>query len=255
MGTEYNLLPAPVEHEGTEGSVYDLENPRAIINLVTKTLKEAMLRIPKEIHAYSESQLNRYAKPTSTIGRLRLSFWDEYGLAQDQGRPIKIQNVIRNISSLEYWDATVLKNEKFIAYIMCPPKDYMVTMRNMHRKAMKRLEEVLDLPIMQKRSTSKGGMYEVPNTMLIAQIIRITQLLEERVMGAVVQKSLNLNISQEKEVGDIQSLTIEEIDKKLAEIKRHLGESARDKGGGVGTTLLEEADFVEVTSDKEPTGA
>lgn len=220
-----SLLRAPVGVEQNQYSIYDFKNPRSVINIVPLSLREAIIRIPNRTQMMSETELHKYAEPSPTIGRLRLSFWDEYGLAQDQGRDMQITAIIRNIISFDYWEKKILPRTEWVAFIVMPPKDYMVSMRYLHRQALKRLEEILDLPVLEVAVSKSGRTTQKINVSLISQIIRITQMLESRVMGAVVQKNLNLNVSADPvEKGDIEGLTLEQIDKKLFEIKKQMGE-------------------------------
>lgn len=225
--TSVNGVGEEVDEFGADRILWDEDNPRSLINIVPNSLKTALLGMDPDLRYMSESELHKRCAPESIDGRLRLNFWDEYNLAQDRNRMMRIQNIVRNVSSMEYWKERVLGDKLKLAYICIPPKDYLIYTRQLHDLGMSKLEEILQLPIQDK----KGN----PNTRLIGEIIKIVQMLDLRVKGAILQKtqiyqkSLNLNVDagHGKFVGpgDIangQLESMEDIEKRLTEIQHRM---------------------------------
>ena len=195
---------------------WEEENPTSLINLVTDRLRELMRQLPPALLAMSERDIRKKLDPTWLHDQLRLAFWDEYFLTIDNNeRRMRLAAIYSQCCSKEGF-YNQIENPLFLAYLTKPPAGYMLKMRNLLDMAMERLREVLSLDL-----TNPNGTV---NTKLIAEIVKIAALADNRVKGAVTQKiqidgtqkNLNVNINQstyeppkthqdlEKELKDIE---------------------------------------------------
>lgn len=165
-------------------SIFDRSNPRSLINIVWEELRDALNAIETnnpELLDLTERQFEKKISPDPTVCRLRLRFWDEYARAQDRGKRMFKEEICRNVCSGDYWVRHISKNLELIAYIIIPPAGYATTMEELLYKGLDRMREVLDLPFRDEKTNRV-------DTRLIAEVVKIVQILDQRVKGAIIQK-------------------------------------------------------------------
>jgi len=196
----------------------DSSDPLSVASLVPQKVRDALKLVPPKVWLTKFSILEQKTLPTDMENQMRLAFWDQYAIAQDQKRPVNMQYVY-NISSRSYFFENILKSPWKTAYFFTPPQKYQYKMREMLDIAHKRMREVLTLPFVDK----KGGI----NTKLISEMVKISILLENRVMGAVKQhvevrtKSLNVNVNgstTNKNYYDVEA-EIRQVEKQLSDLR------------------------------------
>lgn len=193
VGRPRKFSPGPLDQVGGM-SIFDENETRALINIVPESLKVVMLRIAKtRRHLYFEDErvLKKKLSPDALTCRIRLAFWDEYARAQDKNVMMTVGGIVRGACSPDYFYSYLLKDEKKVAYIICPPVDYMLAMRELLDLGLGEWRDILALP-----NQSKKGVIDYR---LISQKVKIVQMLDLRVKGAIVQKfrneNLNLNVT------------------------------------------------------------
>jgi hypothetical protein len=163
--------------------IFDRKNPRSLINIVWEELRDSMLALEanhQDLLQLTERKLEKLLEPDPTESRLRLRFWDEYSRAQEKGKRMLLAEVCRGVCSGDFWEKNILRDLKRVAYIINPPTNYIVTMEELLYKGLDRVREVLDLPI----KDAKGR----PDARLISEMVKIVQMLDQRVKGAIIQK-------------------------------------------------------------------
>lgn len=224
-----------------EVTVFDRKNPRSVVNLLPVKMKQYVENLEAKWFTCSAKQLEAWCQPTEVEERLRITFWHEYGMAQDENRNINMKNVISPVCTREYFYRVVARNQSKLAYVMNPPSEYQIQVEEMLNLGLRKLREVLQLPLKEK-STGK------PDHKLINELIKITMFLDNRVKGAVTQRlqitqqSLNLNANYEmreapKTMGDINAEMCA-IDKEMRELTT--GEALR-----LTSTVIEGEEFDE----------
>jgi hypothetical protein len=233
-------IAAPEDQVQMQGdvSIFDETYERALINIVPEELKGAMLRVKHGHEKYfllEERDLWKHTQPTEIACILKLSFWDEYNRAQDRGVRMKVSNIIRGACSRDHFDSTVMASDKQLSWIITPPKDYMLSLRALHDRGIQRLTEVLNLPLIEGagralkdkkgkvRKDEKGEVVRsqgTPNVRLIGEIFRITQYLDQRIKGAIVQRfaiqqhNVNQNIPPAMDATSLEEL--ETMERRIA---------------------------------------
>jgi hypothetical protein len=211
----YDDVPATLEQKH-EVVVWDHGNPRSLINLVSPKIKQTILTIPPDWLTCPEDQLERIVNPTEIDRELRITFWEEFQMAQDSAQPVKLGRVYGKVCTKEYFHMMITGNPKRIAYMIRPPRDYMLQMKSLLALGMRRFEEILQLPIKENDKV---------NTRLIGEVVKIVSLIDNRVRGAVPQRlqidqrSMNLNMQYEapKSAGDIES-EIKKLQKEIVQL-------------------------------------
>lgn len=196
MLTEDGLL-SQLEYEVV---YWDEKNPRSLINLVTGNQKEILERKQvKENLLLDELAHQKIVKPTVKVNQLRLSFWKEFERVASMEKPTKMlmKNVYRGIANRDYFFDTC-KDEKKFSWILRPPTTYITQCEEALQKSMGRIREILEFPLWEKKEIKKksGGTYnkQVPNVKVAELMLKVHDKLEQRVMGAVVQKTKAENV-------------------------------------------------------------
>lgn len=210
------LTAVPIPEEAPSISVLDEENKFSLINLVPPAFADRMRLIPRDYFSYSESRLHDEVKPDDTLNKLKLRFWDEWQTSILAGvtAKVSITAVYYGVCTEEYFSEQVLSSPKNMAWVLTPPTDYVLTMRDILRQGLGRLREIIQLPIITHEliigkagplKDAKGEYLRktVIHRGVITEIRQIVQLLSDRVHGAVVQrldvsqKSLTMEVSSE----------------------------------------------------------
>ena len=134
-----------------------------------KIMKEPIRTLCETAPSYiglDERFIRQKADPTELDERVRLTFWDEFHQASVQGRKMHINNVINShTTTIEVLVRDYLRKPGVkLAYIITPPRRYGTSMRILLDKGMRRMEEILDMPL----KLPNGN----PNAALISQVIK-----------------------------------------------------------------------------------
>jgi hypothetical protein len=208
------------ERTRPEFSVSDKDDKNAVINLVpvplAKAIDEALFTTGELFHKDErvlwKELRSREQTPTPMDNRLRLKFWVEYDRCLATGsRQMIMANVVGGICSRELFYYHYLKYPHKVAWLVCPPTDYMTKASEALEFGLEQMRDILDMP------HATAGKLDAK----LAEIkLKIIALLDARVRGAVVQKTLNVNAS----VGDVKRVaeanSVEELEKQLKELRR-----------------------------------
>lgn len=210
------LAPVLTSEKGPvpdEAVVFDLDNERSVLRLVSDAIREAILKLPEKYQNKSEREFYLEHRPGAMENRLRLSFWREYEAAQETVMPMNIVKIYAGLCTKEYFYQKVLKNPVILGWMLIPPTDYAVLIEESLGFGVQRLREIMELPL----TNSKGEV----NVRLCDTIIRATAMLDMRIRGAYVQKSevRQLNFNMHAEAKDMEKAitasSMEEIEKRI----------------------------------------
>lgn len=174
---------------------FDRTSPTSLFVLAPEemhaTMEECFLRMPRLVMQH-EAEIRRVCNPTPRDDYVRLNFWDEYNKATsfDPPRRMTWKGILKNAITREAFDATYIGNRHKMIWLITPPKSYADTMKRILNRSLDKLTEVLDQPII-----NAAGQLDHK---LIDKIIKIAQIADHRVKGAIPQyihqKNLNMNI-------------------------------------------------------------
>lgn len=209
---------------------YDEQNPRSVVNLMSDRLKENALKIPPYLLAMSAKEIEKKFEPSMLDRQLRMAFWDEYFITQDNGKErMRIDAIYAKSCSREMF-YQIINSEKRFAWILKPPEDYMLKMRAMLDIGMDRIYEIVKMPLETTRIDPKTNqVIKTINTRLVSEIIKAVAILDNRVRGAVPQ---HLKIQSENKSVHLHAATAgleydtpkthQDILKQLANIQREI---------------------------------
>lgn len=225
-----------------ESNLLDADNPYSLLELAPPAVRAAIENLPTKFFGYSEKKLRDEANAPAEIARLRMSFWDEYIRASSEQRLMDVRSIVRGVCSHNYFYEKILANQNWTAFITIPPADYGLAIREMLELSWDRIREVLMLPITEKvplriseRNEETGKMetrYEIiekPNTKLIGEIRQITNMLDLRVKGAIMQKvqvenrNLNMSVNADDPNVFLADATMAQLDAMEKKIERLRG--------------------------------
>lgn len=182
-------LPAPEPI-----SIFNRDEPRSIVNLVPPAIAKAFEEIQWEKPEYFEMDEQELYKalskdnkrPTATDNRLRIKFWMEYEYAQTYyKKKIDMVRVVAGICPIDYFYNKYVKSPSRIAWMLTPPISYEMKTR-----------EALDFGLDQLRDLLEQS-HELPggrvDTKLAELKMKVVAMLDMRVKGAIVQKTMNLH--------------------------------------------------------------
>lgn len=201
-------------------SVFDADNPRALINIVTTEIAGAIRKVAEdrpELLEMDERSLGNLLKPSPTDNRIRVGFWNEYMLAQDHGKKLFTQRIYAGVCTHEFFLQGYVKNVEKMAWLLCPPSSYSTAITEALLHGIGRMRDVLELPLID----AKGNT--IPSN--VNAIIRAVQMLDQRAKGGIIQRieaktqtySVNHQINQESQK---PAETLEEINERIKELEQ-----------------------------------
>lgn len=239
-----DLMPAgPMDSRDV--IIRDNSNPRALINLVPEAVQNAIMRLPESYVDRSEGELRtifleRNWAPETIDDRLRIMFWKEYERAQTNLNKMHMSHVYMGICSRDYF-YVVLQNKERVAWLLCPPIDYMIAAEEALIYGINQLRDILSL----SHRTVTGGIDQKA-----AQVkVEIVKLLDNRVKGAVVQTTKNLNVNVHANADKKEApRTDADLDKRLQELEQSLKELGASST--INNNDIEDAEVLSDTTGK-----
>lgn len=214
-------------------AIFDISNPRSVINLVPPQIKKAMLRVPLEFYEMDEEELVPLAfpklqpgklkpKPTPIDCRLRTAFWIEYERCQTLLTPMLWRNIYSGACTPSYFDQHWLSQKYKVAWLLKPPADYRLALEELLTYGLEEMRELMAIPLQDDAGRVNVKLAEVK--------FKIWQAVEMRLKGAVIQRvrseNLNVNVNTDHQGGVTPSSNIEEdvstLDLRIAELEKGL---------------------------------
>lgn len=216
-------MPSALPAQVREICVLDESDPEAIVNLVTDKVKEAIIKHSfekPELFDKGEHELIKFLRTSNTQpspldNRLRLKFWTEYDRVMGQGlRSMSMANVLSGLCSKELFYGKYLQRPEKVAWLLCPPTGYMAKAEEALEFGLEQLRDILALD-----HVLPSGKVDTKLGELKAKIVA---MLDARVKGAVVQRSMNVNVntSNEAVAKAAQAASMEDLERQLKELRR-----------------------------------
>jgi hypothetical protein len=163
-----------------------------------------------------ELKMSIQKKCTLTLLRLRMSLWQEYESARQSKRKMYFTKIYAGICS-EHVASKIIKDQEKLAFIICPPSDYLVQLKEAHSAGLNTLREILAAKVVDEDG------YLLPRAADV--VIKAFALLDMRLKGAIVQRIDSRVISQNQNVSvtaDISQTPAPQIGSTMSEIDRQL---------------------------------
>jgi hypothetical protein len=165
----------------------DPANPRSVYNLVPEPIQKAIDNIQAKypfMFSQSERQLRQKYHPTETMDVIRIAFWQEYFRVQDNHLPrMIIARIYAGVVHQSMFYQEVLKKPGSVAYMLCPPTSFALTMKAAMNRGLGNLCKMMTMNI----SDGKGKV----DPKAAATFLKAFEIVMNRTEGAVIQKSEN----------------------------------------------------------------
>jgi hypothetical protein len=206
-----------------EYSVTDMENPNSVVNLIknTPTIHRAVLRLideAPELLSIEESVMKAEIHPTVTLLRIRVGFWTEYENAISRGAQIKGSQIYAGICTENYFKDKILTDNRKLAFLLCPPTDYVVQVKEALQAGMETMRQILGAKVIDDEG------FLIPKA--AEAVIKVVAMLDQRVKGAIVQRvdqrTVNMNLNKEMGAKDVLPSNMDELQALLDKTKQAL---------------------------------
>jgi hypothetical protein len=208
---------------------WNYDNPRSVINLVSNKVAEACRNISPRWLQLQDNELRKHANVQMTDDMIRQAFWAEYFDACDANRPMRMAAVYGQIVSKQTFYEIYVDNPAKLAWILRPPKNYTYRMTSLLELGLTRLEDILNMDITKK------------DTKLIAEIVKVVALLDNRVKGAVQQRvkieTENKHLHAHVKAAEIPK-TYNEIEKELKDLDKEIKQLAASRKSAIDEVLF-----------------
>lgn len=241
--------------------VNDVDNPHSALNLtascptVHAAIKRVMIEAPHLLTLDEGTFKDKYHF-SMTISRIRFSFWAEYENAVTRNRPMFLSQIIGGICTEYFFKNDVLKSNEKVGFILCPPSNYVVQMKEALQAGAETVRKMLSAKVVDDEG------YLIPKAAEV--VLKAFALLDMRVKGAVVQRvdqrtlSFNVNSTAGQNVLPIPN-NMDDLEKELEAVKQKimLAETrvpeknyGTDNPKTIGVTLLEEEQNLVIDVEK-----
>ncbi len=214
MKDDKSFMPA-LENTKNEMIIRDPNHPRSVINLVPEAVARAIMALPEEFVDAGEAELTeafdkRKWKPSVLDDRIRFMFWREYDNAQTNIRQMMMTHVYYGLCSRESF-YLLLQNKHRLAWMMCPPADYMLAAEEALTFGLEQLRDILARPHV--------GVMGVVDSKAAGVKLEIVRMLDARVKGAIIQTTRNLNVNMNANKPVAVAPKIEDVDQRIKELE------------------------------------
>lgn len=163
-------------HDGDE-----IPNIASIAKLVEGgAFEKAVKKVPQEYWSCSEDELRELVKPSQTDYALRVAFWNEVRLSEQDKILIKPYRIYQGICSYANWHQNVLSVPAKLAWLLQPLRNYEKCLEPLLAVMVERYWEIIQLPIYDEK-----GSVQVSSAKLILQL---GKQIEDRLLGSSVQR-------------------------------------------------------------------
>lgn len=183
---------------------------RAPINLVPPALQNAFLAAHQAVpvlFGLTEFDLFKELRTqgrgiTPTDNQLRLSFWLEYDRCQEESRAFNVGHVYSGICTKSFFYGTYLRYPDKVAWLLTPPVEYEVKLREAHDFGLSKMREILDQDAISNRAK--------PDTKLLDLQLKIFTMLDQRLKGGYTQRQEVKSLQITASAADVKAATTEE---------------------------------------------
>jgi hypothetical protein len=218
---------------------WNKDNKKSVYNLMPSRLRTIVERQGvRDLLSLEEWELKRkVSKISPTLNRLRYSFWNEYYRAVDSCKPMVQRNVFAGVCTAEAYNKFLSKDD-CVAWIMCPPTDTVIALKETLNHGLDRIREILDLPLMRIESVKVGKDEfedrEVVDEKVANLMLKAVAMIDLRLHGSYVQvqkvEQTNTNINHNVTNNHPEPITVQnesDLDRELIELKSEVYDSAK----------------------------
>jgi predicted nucleic acid-binding protein len=162
---------------------------------------------------------------------MKEKFWVEYQAAQDGKRKMYMRRVFTKDAGKDYFYDVVLRDPKLLAWVVTPPLDELLLMKDSNRLIIEEQRELAKRSVFYKKKVhdKRTGklLYEVDaiDYQLVAIKARLSHQWTDRIHGTVAQHHTidQRTLQLTAKAADLQTLpSMAELERRDAELRRQL---------------------------------
>lgn len=238
------------------------EGERSLLSLLEKAPRfcrgiEELLRFNADLLTMDEPSFKLLHREAITLvtQRIRVSLWQEYEAAIQHNRLMRVSQIYAGTCS-ENAFYKLVENKIRLAYVLCPPADYIVMLKEAHQAGLEKLREIFSARILDE----EGYL----NPKAADAVLKAYALLDARLKGAVVQRVdqrvLTANVSPQGVSHQQLPTDMDVLEKELAKTREQLAQLTRVPRSPTMEELQEDLrdvviDVVDMNVNKEIGGA
>lgn len=216
--SEVTDLVPQVDEFCLESDPFQRVERRSLINLLPNNMQEQIFSAHKahpELFGLDEDSLAKAIAgergPGPLTNALRMKFWYEYDEAQAEHRKMRVKNIYSGVCEVSAFLKAMADPEK-VAWVLTRPAAYDLAMQEMHQFSLAKMRKILETPLIQH------GKY---NSNVAKDQIKVFELLDLRIKGSVIQKTMNLHasVTPVKGAGATDSTNKEELERRIRELE------------------------------------
>lgn len=202
----------------------DYDNPQSLIHLVSPEVSKMITELPETSCDLTEEELEtKFPDPTPTVEQVRRLFWLEYDRALENRMKMDMSRCyIGACSRTGFYK--IIKEEKNLAWIITPPKDYLVVTEEILAIGLRQIREIMKLPLVNAM-----GFYD---TKLAEVKLKAVMMLDMRLKGNYIHRSMqvNHNVNENRNTHEYIEQVVSEdhskaIDEKIRELEEQIAAS------------------------------
>lgn len=226
-------MPQRQHHEIAELELLNKANPRSVINLLPENVRNRVLEVVASHSSWfnlDEGELYPRLKadcalPKPTDDILRMKFWLEYERVQAFVLPeMNIAYIVAGVCEREYFVRFYLRSPSRVAWLMCPPINYMARLDEIQNEGLRTLSELMREP----HHDEFTGKLNFKMAELKIKIFALTRAKAENTQiqfggekQTTIQNNIQLNIKKDSAtvIEAIEGSTTEAMERRLKELE------------------------------------
>jgi hypothetical protein len=226
------------ENPRQEISILDESNPTAIVNKIqSEILLEAIRKMPIELLEKDPRSLNKLVRPSPSLNRVRLNFWNSYVNAVRTGRMFNVTDIVAGVMTKDAFFSTIVSTPKNLAWVLCPVMEYKCSLEEALDVGIRKIREMMEVEVVDENG--------VLDTKAAAIVLKAFQMIDERVNGGITQKIESKTLNITKNIPSQADGNNVMLDEELRSLKRQFLESKMKEDPGFGGN----DDAIEVSSE------
>lgn len=193
----------------------------SVINLVSPSIQSAISHAADLHPEYFGPQADKIIQkafvantgelPTQRDNCIRIAFWKEYDRAQIEGVRMRMNLVLAGVMDHSQFLTRWITAPHNVAWMLTPPLDYKVRLEDILDIGMEKIREAMRMPLM--------GPNGKIDPVLSNFILKMMDIAEKRLYGAVATKNLNVNVDATPKQ-NITGESMAELQKRLKALEK-----------------------------------
>lgn len=167
---------------GSNGDEHlEIADSALVRTLAPPHLRAAIDRLPADAFLNDPLEIERRARPTLCLRKIKAALWEECAQALASRRRLKIANIYRGICSKSFLNKNVITDSVKLTWLLLPPSDALTrsNLRTALEMCIDRMAEILKAPVLD----GNGNIKPANAKAVLETFALVNELLGPRGMG------------------------------------------------------------------------